>query len=145
MKGIEGVYIINKRGTSIFSYSLDKQENKELNYSMLANLFSALKNFELKTGENGINSLRMKNNSFFFIKDDFTENFIVAKCSPKKKSKDTLNLLLEIKFEFIKKYMKEIYASNQKKANINMKFRQSIQTILKKDIKKKEMINSLGF
>jgi len=145
VKGIEGVYIINKRGTSIFSYTLSKQKNKELNYSKLANLFSALKNFELKTGENGINSLRMKNNCFFFIKDDFTENFIVAKCAPNKKSKETLNLLLEIKFEFIKKHMKEIYASNQIKADLNMKFRESIQYILEKDIKKKEMINSLGF
>lgn len=144
MKGIEGLYIINKRGTSVFSYALGEEKTKELDYSMLANLFSALKNFELKTGENGINSLRMKNKCFFFIKDEFTENFIVAKCSPRIKLKETLDILLELKTEFIKKHMKEIYASNQMKANLNTKFREAIQKILKKDIRRKEMINSLG-
>ncbi|TXT65462.1 MAG: hypothetical protein BAJALOKI3v1_100033 [Promethearchaeota archaeon] len=142
MKGIEGIYIINKRGTSIFSYNLSKEKNRELNYSMLANLFSALKNFELKTGENGINSLKVRKNCFYFIKDDFTENFIVAKCTSKTKSNETTEILLEIKFQFIKKYMKQIYVK-QNPIHLNANFRKTIKNVLEKDIKRKEMLNSL--
>ncbi|MFO7796265.1 MAG: hypothetical protein ACQERB_04005 [Promethearchaeati archaeon] len=144
MEGIKGIYIINQRGTSVFSYDPFKQKDQELNYSLLANLFSALKNFNLKTGENGINSLRMKEQCFFFIKDDFTGNFIVAKCSPQIKSKEMSNILLEIKFEFIKKYMKEMYSDNLIKKNLNLKFRDTIHEILKEETKRKEMINSMG-
>ncbi|MBD3215016.1 MAG: hypothetical protein GF311_20560 [Candidatus Lokiarchaeota archaeon] len=142
MKGIEGIYIINKRGTSIFSYNLSKEKNRELNYSMLANLFSALKNFDLKTGENGINSLKVKKNCFYFIKDDFTENFIVAKCSKKTKSYETTEILLEIKFQYIKKYMKQIYVK-QNPIRSDANFRKIIKNVLEKDIKRKEMLNSL--
>ncbi|MBD3196492.1 MAG: hypothetical protein GF317_15640 [Candidatus Lokiarchaeota archaeon] len=131
MKGIYCVFIVNERGTSIFSCEIHQNEQKDLMYSFLSNLFSTLKNFNLKTGEEGVNMLKLKEVCYYFIKDSFSDKIIALECGSNIKSDQVYRILKDIRIEYDKKYIKELYCSKMINSKLNNDFYNKIKLIVK--------------
>ena len=103
MKGLEGVYIINRKNSEIlFSYDTFIQGSGDWDLALLSNFISALQGFAVELGERETRLIQLEDKKLFSSLNEEFDLFFIIRCSKKSNESKFFSILDQIKQMFIK-------------------------------------------
>jgi len=130
MDDIIWIYIIDKSGTTVFSYDNYTQGTSDVNHTLLSHFILALQSIVKNIEEEEIKEVNIDKNNFYLIKEKLTGFLFIIKTKPNAKSEIVESILKKIKGKFVERFTGHFTLPVQDKIKLLNSFKEDVKRII---------------